>query len=351
MATDAHYLRYVNRRTAFLVVGALALALGVVLLIGRKADYHTMLRALRSANHLWFPLCLAGEVAAYLGFLFAFRDTVRVERGPRLGFGLAARVVMASFGAFVVATVGGLAVVELALERAGSSRREAIARVLALNTLIYAFLGLIGFAAALATLVGLGADAPLGMTLPWLVVIPIFFALAVWVSAPERHDRLMTAPAARGLLGLPRKGFAAAVHGVVLVRRLLGRPRTCTAGVVGAPLYWVGDAFCLWAALHAFGIHLPLAGLALAYATGYVAAILPLPAGGAGGIDAAMTFALAAVGVALAPALLAVFTYRFFKFWLPMLPALAVLPGLKQVQRQLEEAGAAWHASQPAPAG
>ena len=40
-----------------------------------------------------------------------------------------------------------------------------------------------------------------------------------------------------------------------------------------------------------------------------------------------MTFALVWVGVPLAPALLGVVTYRAFNFWLPVIPALAALPG------------------------
>ena len=48
--------------------------------------------------------------------------------------------------------------------------------------------------------------------------------------------------------------------------------------------------------------------------------MLPLPVGGVGGVDAAMTYALTLVGVPLGTALLAVFAYRFFTFWLPFLP-------------------------------
>jgi len=79
------------------------------------------------------------------------------------------------------------------------------------------------------------------------------------------------------------------------------------AGAIGgSALYWAGDVVCLWAALHSVGEPLPVSELALAYATGYAAMILPLPFGGVGGVDAAMTYALTAVGVPLAPALVAV---------------------------------------------
>ena len=63
----------------------------------------------------------------------------------------------------------------------------------------------------------------------------------------------------------------------------------------------------------------------LAFALGHTAMILPLPLGGVGGVDAAMTYALTAVGVPLALALVAVGVYRLFAFWAPTIPALAAL--------------------------
>jgi hypothetical protein len=73
----------------------------------------------------------------------------------------------------------------------------------------------------------------------------------------------------------------------------------------------------------------------LAFATGYVATALPLPGGGSGGIEAALAFSLHAGGRALAPALLAALVYRFFTFWLPLLPALALLPSDQAAQQEL----------------
>jgi hypothetical protein len=55
-----------------------------------------------------------------------------------------------------------------------------------------------------------------------------------------------------------------------------------------------------------------------------------LPLGGAGAADASLPFALNWTGVALAPAVLAVFAYRFFNAWLPVLPALV---GLRRLDR------------------
>jgi uncharacterized membrane protein YbhN (UPF0104 family) len=51
-----------------------------------------------------------------------------------------------------------------------------------------------------------------------------------------------------------------------------------------------------------------------------------------------MTYALHAVGVPLAPALLGVAVYRLVNFWLPILPATAVLPTLRRIEAQLRAA-------------
>ena len=75
-----------------------------------------------------------------------------------------------------------------------------------------------------------------------------------------------------------------------------------------------------------------------AYATGYVLTRRSLPGGGAGVVEVLMTFALVWVGLPLAPALLGVCIYRLFNFWLPILPALAVLPTVKQLRRDYRRA-------------
>ena len=74
--------------------------------------------------------------------------------------------------------------------------------------------------------------------------------------------------------------------------------------LLGFPVFWAGDVLTLYAGLRAFGVHVGLAALVLAYTTAYVVTSLPLPAGGAGGVEAGLAFSLNAVGVPLAPALL-----------------------------------------------
>ena len=102
---------------------------------------------------------------------------------------------------------------------------------------------------------------------------------------------------------------------------------------VGTLAYWAGDIFCLWATLHAFSAQPPpVAQLVVGYATGYALTRRALPLGGAGVVEALLPFALGWLGIALLPALLAVFTYRLINLWLPMVPALAGLPALRTLE-------------------
>lgn len=307
-------------------------AVGVALLIGRAAGFARVKEEVEAADSAWFAVCLAAELAAFAAYAVVLRHALGWRGGPAVGFRLSLHVTLASLGAtriVAAAGAGGLAVTYWSFRQAGHARDEAIVRVLGLNTLVYLVFGVVAWAAALLAAVGLLGGAPLSMTLPWLVVVPACVVAARFVTDARRVRRLTTR---RG--SFLRRALAFAVAGAAWVRDVLGDDdaRTALAAATG---YWAGDVVCLWAALHSVGEPLPPAELVLAYATGYAAMILPLPLGGVGGVEAAMTYALTAVGVPLAAALVAVAVYRLFGFWLPTVPALAALAFLPRAGRAL----------------
>ncbi len=342
-----------DKRRAFFTVGiALVLAVGAVTLVGQVADFDEVLEALRQADKLWFPVCLVGLFCAYTGYVLGYREVARMHGGPSLPLWTVCRIVAIGFGANVLGSAaGGLAVDFWALHRAGAGVHDSARRVLGFNTLEWALLGTGACVAALAVLAGAGSDAPLAMTLSWIVVVPVCVVAAAWISSPGRRHRFATLdvpePDAPGrspkrwlawVWTQARKGLADAIGGVLVVRHLLTHPRSHPAGILGFAVYWFGHLFTLYAALRAFGIDdVDLAPLVLAFATGYVATALPLPGGGSGGIEVALAFSLYAVGVPLAPALLAALVYRFFTFWLPIVPALALFPTVKSLDRKLAQ--------------
>ena len=334
MARDERELFGVDRRKAIVsAIAGLVLVAGAVAGIGQITSFHHMVGALQRADGAWFPVCLGGELLAYVGYIAAYRDVARVDDGPCFSLWTTTRVVAIGFGAYALGTsAGSLGLDYWALHRAGEPPRAALRRVLALNSVEWMILGVYACLAAAVVASG-SASAPLAMVLAWLIVVPACSVAAIWVSSPRRSDRFTS-------VGLPPAGVTSdpetwlpwlrrggrsilshAVGGVVIVRHLLGELPAYPGGVFGFAVFWAGDITTLYAALRAFGIHAPIAALVLAYCTAYVVTMLPLPAGGSGGIEAGLAFSLNAVGIPLAQALVATLVYRFFTLWLPIVPA------------------------------
>ncbi len=317
------------------VVAALLVGAGVALLIGRAAGFGQVRDEIADADSSWFVVCFVAEVAAFAAYALVVRVALAWRGGPEPGLGLAAHVTLASLGAtriVAAAGAGGIAVTYWCFRRARFSTREALVRVLGLNTLVYLVFGAGAWVAALLATFGVLGEAPLALTVPWLALVPSCLVAARFATSPRRVERL-TRPDG----SLPGRAVAYAIAGARWVREILRDPEGRRASGA-ATVYWAGDVACLWAALHSVGQPLPLSQLVLAYATGYAAMILPLPFGGVGGVDAAMTYALTAVGVPLAPALVGVAVYRLFGYWVPTIPALAALALLPRAGRGLERA-------------
>jgi uncharacterized membrane protein YbhN (UPF0104 family) len=266
---------------------------------------------------VWFVVALAAEMVAYLGYVFGYREVARVDEGPEMGRGRAAAAVAAGFGPFV--TQGGFALDVHAFRQTGISDREARVRVLGLGALEYALLAPAACIAAIELLAS-GAPRPaLGLTLPWAIAVPVGFVGAIWAVAHRQRFR--------GRGGW-RERLAQALESLEMMRLLFARRHI--AGPVGAAVYWLGEIVCLWACLQAFSHGAPnVALLLIGYATGYALTRRTLPLGGAGAVEALLPFALSWTGVPLAAAVLAVFTYRVFNFWLPVLPAAVGLRSLR----------------------
>jgi uncharacterized membrane protein YbhN (UPF0104 family) len=326
-----------GQRTALGILGGLVLFGGVAGIVGEVASFHAVGRALGRADAAWAVACLGAVLLAYVGYVAAYRGVARACGGPRLSCRTALHVVVMGLGAFVVgASAGALGTDWWALHAAGRSPRDAATRVLALNTLEWAVLAT--GAAVSALVLAVAGGAPAAFEFGWLVAVPACVAAAAVAAAPPVAARLAALQPRGGVLRPLATGLATAVDAVLFVRALLRRPRRHADALLGLPLYWAGELAALEAALHAFGAGLAPAPLVLAYATAYVLTMLPLPAGGAGGVEAALAFSLHALGVALAPALLATLLYRLVAVWLPLVPALLLLPRVPALRRELHGA-------------
>lgn len=309
----------------FLFIGlGLALALGTTVGVAWAAGFGDVLHRLGHPQPLWIGLALAGQVVAYFGYMLAYREVARVERGPELGLMKLAAVVFTGFGVFVAH--GGFSADVVALRGTGISRREARVRVMGLGALEYVLLAPAACASAIIILAHGSGTPNLGLTLPWAVCVPLGFVAAFW--ALRYHRKFSQAGGWRGALGH-------ALDAVAVVRNLLCAPFKHGSAFLGMGLYWIGEIFSLSAALHAFGSPRPaIAALIIGYATGYALTRRTLPLAGAGVVEALLPFSLVWVGAGLAPAVLAVFVYRIFNLWLPLIPAVV---GMRALRHEHEE--------------
>ena len=302
---------------------AVLLVAGIGLLLVRAAGFGEVRDAIEKADSTWFVVCLGAQLVALSAYAAVFRGAFSWNGTPDPGFRLSAYVMLASIGAtrvFAAGGVGAIAVTYWCFRRARHSADEALVRVLGLQR------------ALLRRLRGRSVDRRARDDHGLVGRRPAGIRVAVARRRPGdrrgcgRRDgtgarRAVDAAGRVTSRGAPSHTPSAAVAWVrsALVdpagRRLLG----------ATVLYWIGNLACLWASLRSVGETVPFPELVLAFAAGHAAMILPLPLGGVGGVDAALTYALTTVGVPLALALVAVGVYRLFSFWLPTVPALAAL--------------------------
>jgi uncharacterized membrane protein YbhN (UPF0104 family) len=286
-----------------------ALSLLAVTGVAWAAGFHALEDRIRSYHLEWLALALAAEIVAYLGYMFAYREVARVEKGPGLEKRHAAAFVATGFGAFVAR--GGFALDLHAFQGQGISDRQARIRVLGLGALEYAVLAPAACGAAALLLVEHVRSPATGITLPWAIGVPAGAAIILPLLALRgrlRHHGW-------------QDGLAQGLESIHVLRCLFMRARHAAAPV-GTALYWLGDILCLWACLRIFEPQpLGVAQLLIGYATGYALTRRTLPFAGAGAVEAFLPFALSWAGTPLAAALPAVVMYRLINLWLPIIPA------------------------------
>jgi uncharacterized membrane protein YbhN (UPF0104 family) len=268
------------------------------------AGFHRIAHDLASVNPIWFLVAFGAEILSYVGYVYSYREVARVEDGQKIARMDAVAAVTAGFGPFVAR--GGFAIDVHAFKKVGLSDRDVRVRVMGLGALEYALLAPAACVVAIQFLAQ-GAHKPsASLTLPWAIAVPLGFAAAL--VAVEKRDRFSGK-------------IADALESIYVLKCLFTR-RQHMVGPLGTAVYWFGDIVALWACLQAFTHGTPdISVLLMAYATGYALSRRTLPFGGAGAVEALLPFALSWCGINLAAAVLTVFTYRIFNFWLPTLPA------------------------------
>jgi putative heme transporter len=303
--------RWMEQRPFTLSLLALLIATGVSALMADAAGLHAARAVLGRLRPNWLALIFIARLVAFAGYAAAHRAVLGPEKGAGMPAGTSLK--LTAFGAAATSIGGGFATDHKAMRGAGATPRQATVRVLHLGALEWATLAPAAWCSALTLLDT--AHVERTVTIPWLVGVPVGFALsaaAVWHLSPRRLARC----------GGWKRALARTIDALRLLREQLLHPLRRWAAWVGMGLYWSAEIVCLWAALRAFGQHASTSLVVLGYATGHVLTPRSLPLSGAGVTELLLPLSLTWVGLPLAPAVLAVFTYRIALLSLSIPPAM-----------------------------
>ncbi len=270
----------------------------------------------------WIAIGVVLEVGSFAGYIVLFRAVLLGGR-TAVGWRASYEITMAGVAAtrlFASAGAGGVALTAWALRRSGMESRLVACRMVAFMVLLY----VIYAGSLLIDGVGLGSGLFPGggsfaiTIVPAIVAVFLFAIAGVLALLPgDIERRLERAAAGSGRL---KHWLARAVTVPALaasgVRMAVDLVRTRDPRLLGAVAWWGFDISVLWAMFHAFGSAPPFTVIWMSYFVGTLGNLLPLP-GGLGGVEGGMIGALAAFGVELNQAVLAVLAYRIISFWLP----------------------------------
>jgi putative heme transporter len=294
----------------------------------------------------WVAFGVVLELLSFAGYVVLFRSVL--ARGQeRVGWLESYEITMAGLVAtrlFAAAGAGGVALTAWALRRSGMEPRLVACRMVAFMVLLY----VVYAGSLLLDGIGLGTGlfpggGSFAITIVPAIVAAVLFAVAgAMALLPGDLERRLNGWASGS--GRAAHWVARAVTIPALaangVRTAIDLIRSRDARLLGALAWWGFDLSVLWAMFHAFGSAPPFTVIWMAYFIGMLGNLLPLP-GGLGGVEGGLIGALAAFGVQLDLAVVAVLSYRAISFWLPTLPGLVAY-------FQLRRTVARWQDEQPA---
>jgi uncharacterized membrane protein YbhN (UPF0104 family) len=275
-----------------------AASAGLLMLVAPPAQ---VIDTIGHLNPVWLVVAVGFELGSCLSYLVVFR---RFFPEPRPSEGR--QVAWMAMGAGAVLPGGNFssaAATGWLLRRNGIGARALVERCGALLCFLTLFGFFINGLAGACLLVGIGRGPhDLEHTgVPILVSLFVIGAATVAMIVSRRYaDR---GPAAVGALAASLEGAWASVV----------RPHWRMAGAAG--FLWL-DMGALWAACQATGHPVGVLALSVAYFIGYLATMIPMPAG-LGVLDTGLAGALVLYGFSPAASVSAVLVYHAISVWVP----------------------------------
>ncbi|NHA67658.1 lysylphosphatidylglycerol synthase transmembrane domain-containing protein [Phycicoccus flavus] len=306
-------LRRVTPRTVLSVVGG---GVAGYLLLGQlsRAD---LVGTVLGADLRW----VAGAVG-FAALTFAGASLTLVGASPvrlRLPQAALTQLAIAFVGLVAPAMLGNVALNSRLLRRAGAGPGASAGA-----------LGLIGLTQFGSYSLLLAASAVAAGVGPRASFTPSPVAVVLVLAAVAAGAVALALPSVRGWLA--RRFLPELAEVLPAVVSVLRRPAQVVRLVGGALLLDASFVAALFCATRAVGAETPVASVAVVYFAGaIIGSAVPTP-GGLGGIEAAMTAGLVAVGTAAGPALSAVLLYRVATYWLPIPLGWAALHRLQRAR-------------------
>jgi uncharacterized protein (TIRG00374 family) len=337
------------RALVFLVLGVAVAIVGLYVLLPKLVGVEDAVNRIGDASWPWIVVAYGFLLVALSAYGAVFRGVVGAGDDPRMRERLSVRnaykITLAGFAGttlFSAAGAGGLVVFYWALRKAGMEARRAACRMVALLVLLYSFyaLAVIIFGILLRTHVLPGAAPAAGTIVPGVIAGALIVLAALVAFIPGDFERRIgefkstrrRARIARRLATIP----GTVATGVRTAADRLRDPRTGWLAVIGGLLYWAGNIGVLWAAFHAFGVHVPVGVVVQAFFVGMAANVIPSPAAGAGPVDAGMIAAFLLFDIPKESVFPAVLTYRLVAFWSPVIPGAITYFSLRRTVREWE---------------
>jgi len=316
--------RYRLRLLATAIVGVLSV--GALLWVAPPAQ---VIESIGDMNPAWLLAAIALEIGSCLSYVVVFRRFF--PEPPRPASRQVAWIAMGAGAILPGGNFSSAATTGWLLRHHGIGTRRLVERCGALLCFLTLFGFFVNGVAGAFLLVGIG-HGPHDLEHSGIPILVSLFVIGSALSAMiigRRH--LARAPVAVRSLAASLEGAWAS----------LARPHWRMLGAAG----FLGlDMATLWAACRATGHPLGVLALAVAYFIGYLATMIPVPAG-LGVLDSGLAGALVLYGYSPAAAVGAVLVYHAISVWVPGLGGLvAWLPARA---RPLADATARSPAAQP----
>jgi uncharacterized protein (TIRG00374 family) len=317
---------FTTRRLIQTLIVVLALLVGIYFLFPKLVGLGDAVSKLGDADPLWIVVAIGFNVVAFATYVALFKAVVG-GNALKLSWTETYEINMAGLAAsllFSAGGAGGIVLTYWALRKAGMGARDVARRMVAFITLHYAFypLALIVFGVLLRTGV-LHGNRSVELTIVPAGVAGLLLAMGVLIALIPRDLERRIAPFARGERGTAMAQKIAKVPATVgegfrFALGLFAHPSRGGLAVLGAAGFWAANIGVLWAAFHAFGVHVPLAVVVQGFFLGMVANLFPLAPAGVGAVDAGMIGAFVLFGLPEDTIFPAVLIYRLVAFWMPI---------------------------------